>query len=169
MPSFGLLLTHAMVAMKHTECQKQTADGLDFLVGVRLWPLAYIRKRRENTNFDPNQRFANSWCVRFHRNFDAEWTMATAQPHRQVSIGDLGWSFSATLVVLFVLCMLAGLFLPLRLAHGWVSLLSDAPIHSSRVWVEGLIWSVVLGWLVAIIFGTSYNWLVARRIFKEIS
>ena len=22
--------------------------------------------------------------------------MATAQPHRQVSIGDLGWSFSAT-------------------------------------------------------------------------
>ena len=70
--------------------------------------------------------------------------MATVQSHRRVSIGDLGWSFSATLVVLFVLCMLAALFLPLRVAHGWVSLLSDAPIHSSRVWVEGLIWSVVL-------------------------
>ena len=115
------------------------------------------------------QRFANSSCVRFHCNFDAGWIMATVQSHRRVSIGDLGWSFSATLVVLFILCMLAALFLPLRVAYGWVSLLSDAPIHSSRVWVEGLIWSVVLGWLVAIIFGTSYNWLVARRIFKEIS
>ncbi len=94
--------------------------------------------------------------------------MATVQSNRRVSIGDLGWSFSATLVVLSVLCMLAALFLPLRLAHGWVSLLSDAPIHSSRVWVEGLIWSVALGWLVAIIFGASYNWIVARRIVKEI-
>jgi len=63
--------------------------------------------------------------------------MTTVQSHRRVSIGDLGWSFSATLVALFVLCMLAALFMPLRLAHGWVNLLSDAPIHSSRVWVEG--------------------------------
>jgi hypothetical protein len=94
--------------------------------------------------------------------------MAAVQSHRQVRIRDLGWSFSATLVVLFVLCMLAALFMPLRLAHGWVGLLSDAPIHSSRVWVEGLIWSVVLGWLVAIIFGTIYNWIVVRRVVREI-
>jgi hypothetical protein len=93
--------------------------------------------------------------------------MAAVRSHRQVRIGDLGWSFSATLVVLFVLCMLAALFMPLRLAHDWVSLLSDAPIHSSRVWVEGLIWSVVLGWLVATIFGTN-NWIVARRVAHEI-
>jgi hypothetical protein len=94
--------------------------------------------------------------------------MATVQSHRQVRIGDLGWSFLATLVVLFVLCMLAALFMPLRLAHGWVNLLTDAPIHSSRVWVEGLIWSVVLAWLVAIIFGTIYNRIVAPRIVQEI-
>jgi len=95
--------------------------------------------------------------------------MDTIQSHRRLSVLDLGWSFSATLVVLFVICMLAALFLPLRVAHGWVNLLSDAPIHSSRVWVEGLIWSVVLGWLVAIIFGTIYNWIVARRVFREVS
>ena len=94
--------------------------------------------------------------------------MARAQSHRQLNIGDLGWSFSATLVVLFVLCMLTALFFPLRLAHGWVNVLSDAPIDSSRVWVEGLIWSVVLGWLVATIFGTIYNWIVARRVVNEI-
>jgi hypothetical protein len=94
--------------------------------------------------------------------------MATDQSHRQVRIGDLRWTFSVTLVVLFVLCMLAALFVPLRLAHGWVNLLSDAPIHSSRVWVEGLAWSIVLWWLVAIIFGTIYNWIVARRVVREI-
>ena len=94
--------------------------------------------------------------------------MVILQSHRRLSIADLGWSFSATLVVLFNLCMLAALFLPLRLAHGWVNLLSDAPIHSSRVWVEGLIWSVVLGWLVAIIFGTIYNRIVARRTVQEV-
>ena len=94
--------------------------------------------------------------------------MATVQSHRRGSIGDLGWSFSAMLLVLFVLFMLAALFMPLRLAHGWVNLLSDAPIHSFRAWIEGLIWSVVLGWLVAVIFGTIYNWIVARRVLQEI-
>jgi hypothetical protein len=47
--------------------------------------------------------------------------------------------------------------------------LSDAPIDSSRVWVEGLIWSIALGWLTALVFGTIYNWIVARRALHEIS
>jgi hypothetical protein len=94
--------------------------------------------------------------------------MATAQSHR-LSISGLGWSLSATLVLLFVLCMLAALFVPLRLAHGWVRLLSDAPIDSSRVWIDGLIWSIVLGWLIALIFGTIYNWIIARRALRESS
>jgi hypothetical protein len=96
-------------------------------------------------------------------------TMATTQSHGRLSISGLGWSLSATLVVLFVLCMVAALFVPLRLAHGWVSLLSDAPIDSSRVWIDGLIWSIVLGWLIALIFGTIYNWIVARRALQEVS
>lgn len=87
-----------------------------------------------------------------------------AHAHPRLSISGLGWGFSAALAVLFVLCMLAALFLPLRTAHGWVSLLSDAPINSGRVWVEGLIWSVVAGWLIALVFGTVYNWIVARRV-----
>jgi hypothetical protein len=95
--------------------------------------------------------------------------MATAHSHTRLSISGLGWGFSAALVVLFVLCMLAALFVPLRLAHGWVNLLSDAPIDSSRVWVEGLIWSIALGWITALVFGTIYNWIVARRALHEIS
>jgi hypothetical protein len=58
---------------------------------------------------------------------------------------------------------LAALFMPVRLAHGWVNLFSDAPTDSSRVWVDGLIWSIVVGWLLALVFGTIYNWIVARR------
>jgi hypothetical protein len=98
-----------------------------------------------------------------------EQTMTTSQSHGRLSITGLGCSLSATLVVLFVLCMLAALFVPVRLAHGWISLLSDAPIDSSRVWIDGFIWSIVLGWLIALIFGTIYNWIVARRALQEIS
>jgi hypothetical protein len=96
-------------------------------------------------------------------------TMKTVASHGRLSISGLGWSCSATFVVLFVLCMLAALFMPLRLAHGWIGLWSDAPIDSSRVWIDGLIWSVVVGWLVALVFGTIYNSIVARRALHEIS
>lgn len=89
--------------------------------------------------------------------------MAAVHTHARLSISGLGWGFSAALVVLFVLCMLAALFFPIRLAHGWVNLFSDAPIDSKQVWVEGLIWSVILGWLIAVVFGTIYNWIVGRH------
>jgi hypothetical protein len=94
--------------------------------------------------------------------------MATTQSHGRLSISGLGWSLSATLVVLFVLCMVAALFVPLRLAHGWISVWSDAPIDSSRVWIDGLVWSVAVGWLVALIFGTIYNSIVARRALHDV-
>jgi hypothetical protein len=90
--------------------------------------------------------------------------MATTQSHGRLSISGLGWSLSATLVVLFVLCMVAALFVPLRLAHGCIGLWSDAPIDSSRVWIDGLVWSVA----VALIFGTIYNSIVARRALHDV-
>ena len=99
---------------------------------------------------------------------DREQIMATSQSHGPLSISGLGWSLSVTFVVLFVLCMLAAFFVPLRLAHGWVGLLSDAPIDSSRIWIDGFVWSLVLGWLIALIFGTIYNWIVAHRALQEI-
>ena len=89
--------------------------------------------------------------------------MAITHAHSRLSISGLGWGISAAFVVLFVLCMLAALFVPLRAAHGVVSLLSDAGIRSTRIWIDGLVWSVVVGWLLALVFGTIYNWIVARR------
>ncbi len=89
--------------------------------------------------------------------------MAIAHTHERLSISGLGWGFSAAFVVLFVLCLLSALFLPMRLAHGYVALFSAAPLDSGRVWVDGLIWSIVVGWLIALVLGAVYNWIVARR------
>lgn len=94
--------------------------------------------------------------------------MAVTHPHPRLSISGLGWGFSAALVVLFILAMLSALFVPMRAAHGWVAMMSSAPVGSTRLWVEGLIWSVVAGWLIALVFGTVYNWIVARRALHEI-
>ena len=92
--------------------------------------------------------------------------MAIAHLHARLSISGLGWGFSAALAALFVLCLLAALFFPVRLAHGWVALFSDAPVGSARLWVEGLLWSLAAGWLIALVFGTVYNWIVARRALR---
>ncbi len=93
--------------------------------------------------------------------------MATSYPHARLSIHGLGWGFSAALVVLFMFCVLIALLAPVRLAHGWINLLSDVPIDSSRVWAEGLIWSVIIGWLIAVVFGSIYNLIVGRRALQE--
>jgi hypothetical protein len=94
--------------------------------------------------------------------------MAIAHAPARLSISGLGWGFSAALVVLFVLCLLSALFLPMRIAHGWVALFSDAPLRSTRVWIDGLVWSIVAGWLIALVFGTVYNWIVARRAIQSL-
>jgi membrane protein DedA with SNARE-associated domain len=97
-----------------------------------------------------------------------ETIMAITHTHARLSISGLGWGFSAALVVLFVLCMLSALFVPIRPAHGWVTLFSDAPLDSSRVWVDGLIWSIIAGWTIAAVFGTIYNYIVGRRAVQLI-
>lgn len=89
--------------------------------------------------------------------------MTFTPAHPRLSISGLGWGFSAAFVVLFVLCMLAALFMPIRAAHGFVALVSDAELHSARIWIDGLIWAVVAGWLFALVFGTVYNWIIARH------
>ena len=146
-----------------------------------MWSLSSMRFGCYGTDGSANQELTfsddfdqNQLCKWFGAyNFFAlnteHITMKTVASHGRLSISGLGWSCSATFVVLFVLCMLAALFVPLRLAHGWIGLWSDAPIDSSRVWIDGLIWSVVVGWLVALVFGTIYNSIVARRALHEIT
>ena len=82
---------------------------------------------------------------------------------RPLNIVALGWALSVALVVLFVVSLIVALLFPdLRVSHAWVGLFSAAPLDSSRVWIEGIIFSVVFGWITAGVFGTVYNRLIAR-------
>jgi phosphate/sulfate permease len=56
----------------------------------------------------------------------------------------------------------------MRAAHGYVALFSAAPLGSPHMWVEGLIWSIVAGWLIAPVLGTVYYWIVVRRAMESI-
>jgi hypothetical protein len=75
----------------------------------------------------------------------------------------LGWGFSAALVVLFVICLAVALVLPeWRASHGWIGLFSVAPMTSVRVWIDGIVFSIVFGWVIGGVFGLVYNLLIRR-------
>lgn len=75
----------------------------------------------------------------------------------------LGWALSAALVVLFGLCALAAVVFPgWQLAHGWLALFSVAPAGSLRNFADGIMFSVIFGWITAIVLVTIYNRLTAR-------
>ena len=75
-----------------------------------------------------------------------------------LNIIALGWGLSAALVVLFVICLAVALIFPdWPAAHGWVGLFSVAPLTSLRVWLDGIIFSIVFGWISAAVLGVVYN------------
>ena len=75
----------------------------------------------------------------------------------------LGWGFSAALVVLFVICLAVALVLPeWRASHGLIGLFSVAPMTSVRVWIDGIVFSIVFGWVTGVVFGLVYNLLIRR-------
>jgi hypothetical protein len=80
-----------------------------------------------------------------------------------LDIVALGWGLSAALVVLFVICLAVALVLPeWRASHGWIGLFSVAPMTSVRVWIDGIVFSIVFGWVAAIVLGLVYNHLIRR-------
>ncbi len=87
---------------------------------------------------------------------------ARPSTYHPISIIGLGWALSAALIVLFVLCLLAALFIPMRAAHGWVALFSTAPIESARIWLEGIVYSAIAGWIAALVVGLVYNRITTR-------
>ena len=79
------------------------------------------------------------------------------------NITALGWALSAMLIVLFVICLAVALAFPgLSATHAWVGLFSPAPMTSSRVWIDGVIFSIAFGWVSAAVLGIVYNRLIAR-------
>jgi hypothetical protein len=98
-----------------------------------------------------------------------EGTMNTQTPaDSPVNIIALGWGLAAALVALFVVCLVVALALPdWRASHGWIGLFSVAPMTSVRVWIDGIIFSIVFGWIGAVVLGLvcvlSYEAVAALR------
>jgi hypothetical protein len=92
-----------------------------------------------------------------------EDTMNTPAANNPLDVIALGWGLSAALVVLFVICLAVAVVLPgWRAAHGWIGLFSVAPMTSVRVWIDGIVFSIVFGWVAGIVLGLVYNRLIRR-------
>jgi len=76
-----------------------------------------------------------------------------------IHLGAFAVAISAALVVLFILCWLVAALLPglEGASHGWITLFSKAPVGSVRALIEGVIWSIIFGWIIAIVMVPTYN------------
>jgi len=76
-----------------------------------------------------------------------------------LNLAAFGFAASAALVVLFVLCWIVAAVMPglAGASHGWVALFTTAPVGSVRALVEGVIWSIVFGWIIALVMVPIYN------------
>lgn len=87
-----------------------------------------------------------------------------------LNIVALGWALSAALVVLFVICLIVSFIFPdLPASQGWAAWISlfsvtvvDRPFTSPRVWFDGIAFSLVFGWVTAVVLGLVYNRLIRR-------
>jgi hypothetical protein len=87
-----------------------------------------------------------------------------------LNIVALGWAISAALVILFVICLVSSFIFPsLPASQGWsawIALFSvtptEHPLMSVRVWIDGVAFSLVFGWLTAVVLGVVYNRLISR-------
>lgn len=75
----------------------------------------------------------------------------------------LGWALSVALFVLFVISLILALVFPdLGASRAWVGMFTTAPLDSFRVWIDGIIFSGLFGWIAAAVLATVYNRLIAR-------
>jgi hypothetical protein len=87
-----------------------------------------------------------------------------------VNIVAMGWAISAALVILFVVCLVMSFLYPEMPASqawtAWIGLFSvtpsEHPITSVRVWIDGIAFSLVFGWISAAVIGLVYNWFISR-------
>lgn len=91
---------------------------------------------------------------------------SVARRSSALNLVAFGMAASAALVVLFVLCWLVAAVLPgvVSASHGWINLFSKAPVDSARALAEGLLWSIVFGWIIAVVMVPIYNKIAASQV-----
>lgn len=75
-----------------------------------------------------------------------------------------GIALAVTLVVAFLLCAIAQSILPgAAFSHMWLALFTAAPLGSAESWIEGVVASVVVGFILGWCFAHCYNWCGTHR------
>lgn len=70
-----------------------------------------------------------------------------------------GMALAMTLVVTFVLCAIAQVIFPgAQFSHMWLGLFTAASMGSAAMWFEGIIASLVVGFITGWCFAHCYNW-----------
>jgi hypothetical protein len=76
-----------------------------------------------------------------------------------------GIALAGTLVVAFILCAIAQLILPgIQFSHMWLQLFTAAPLGTAAMWVEGIIASLIVGFITGWCFAHCYNWSAKHGI-----
>ena len=104
-------------------------------------------------------------ATRIHHllNFLSQTRKENDKENLKLNLVAFGSALSGALVVLLVLCEAAAFVLPSwQLAHNWLGLFSTAEVGSLRNLFEGVIASVIFGWITAAVLVTIYNRLITR-------
>ena len=74
-----------------------------------------------------------------------------------------GLALMKTLVVAFVLCAIAQVILPgVQFSHMWLQLFTAAPTGSVAMWLEGMVASILVGFIFGYVFAWAYNRVLAK-------
>lgn len=72
----------------------------------------------------------------------------------------MGVALAGTLGIIYVICALfIGMFPGPRFSHMWLQNFSVSPMGSGQMWLEGIIASLVVGFVAGYIFASLYNWV----------
>ena len=81
----------------------------------------------------------------------------------KLDLKAFGLALSGALVMLLILCAAAAMLLPgWQLAHNWLTLFSAAEVGSLRSFVDGIVFSIVFGWITAAVLVPIYNYVIRR-------
>lgn len=83
-------------------------------------------------------------------------------PPTRISLAALGISLSSFFALTYVVCFLLALLLPAPVLSAWLTLSGATAVPDWWGLAEGLVFSVVCGWYVALVFGTIYNYFAAK-------
>lgn len=69
-----------------------------------------------------------------------------------------GIALGITLAIVFAACAIVQAFVPgLQASHMWINLFTGEEIGSAAAWVEGLLSSIIAGFLAGALFALVYN------------